>query len=77
MNTFSQQMNKNMQKYQKNIHQYKNVIPIEEYVTISKKYNDKRKFKIPKFKVTKNNIHEEEYKARSNVTGDEDEIKKE
>ena len=55
---------------------YKYVFPIEEYVTISKKYNDKRKVKIPKFKVTKNNIHEEEFKTRSNVTGDEDEIKK-
>ena len=36
------------------IETYKYVFPIEEYVTISKKYNDKRKVKIPKFKVTKN-----------------------
>ena len=59
------------------IETYKYVFPIEEYVTISKKYNDKRKGKIPKFKVTKNNIHEEEFKTRSNVTGNKDEIKKE
>ena len=59
------------------IETYKYVFPIEEYVAISKKYNDKRKVKIPKFKVTKNNIHEEEFKTRSNVTGDEYEIKKE
>ena len=38
---------------------YKCVSPVEEYVTVSKKYNDKRKVKIPKFKVTNNNIHEE------------------
>ena len=58
------------------IETYKYVFPIEEYATISKKYNDKRKVKIPKFKVTKNNIHDEEFKSKSNVTGNEDEIKK-
>ena len=32
--------------------------------------------KISKSKITRNNVHEEEFKTRSNVTGNEEEIKR-